>query len=374
MKEKNILYIGGFQLPDKNAAALRVMSNAKALRSCGYTVVFFNAVNAGEKKCKKSIYEGFQCLNYSYKSKFEYLLRCNKIISIIEKWDIDYIIAYNYPAIALDLLRRYCIKNNKVCIADATEWYQPKGNIIFRLIKKLDTEYRMRYVQKKLDGVIAISDLLYRYYVPYTHCIKVPPLVDLEEKKWKITVNNSKSKYINLIYAGNPSTTKERLDVIVQEVEQVSDTTLLHLDIVGITQTQFEKMYNCTYSGRRITFWGRIPNSEVIKLTKQSDWTIVLREKNKVVQAGFPTKVAESISCGTPVIANSFSNISDYLNNDNSILLNDVNDFGKALKRIYKKNPIDNAIFDYKKYQQIFSKFFEYIGDDDGENKNFNGT
>ena len=42
MREEVILYIGGFQLPDKNAAALRVMSNAKAFRELGYTVVFIN--------------------------------------------------------------------------------------------------------------------------------------------------------------------------------------------------------------------------------------------------------------------------------------------------------------------------------------------
>lgn len=35
-----ILYIGGFELPDKNAAAQRVVANAKALRDLNYNVVF----------------------------------------------------------------------------------------------------------------------------------------------------------------------------------------------------------------------------------------------------------------------------------------------------------------------------------------------
>ena len=35
-----IIYIGGFELPDKNAAAQRVIGNSKALRDLGYETVF----------------------------------------------------------------------------------------------------------------------------------------------------------------------------------------------------------------------------------------------------------------------------------------------------------------------------------------------
>ena len=41
MKKETVLYIGGFQLPEKNAAALRVVANAKILRELGYRVVVF---------------------------------------------------------------------------------------------------------------------------------------------------------------------------------------------------------------------------------------------------------------------------------------------------------------------------------------------
>ena len=35
-----VLYLGGFELPDKNAAAQRVLSNAKLLREMGHDVTF----------------------------------------------------------------------------------------------------------------------------------------------------------------------------------------------------------------------------------------------------------------------------------------------------------------------------------------------
>ena len=40
MSKGTILYVGGFELPDKNAAAHRVLSNGKAIRELGYDVVF----------------------------------------------------------------------------------------------------------------------------------------------------------------------------------------------------------------------------------------------------------------------------------------------------------------------------------------------
>ena len=40
---KTIIYIGGFELPDKNAAAHRVINNGKAFRELGYNVIFIDA-------------------------------------------------------------------------------------------------------------------------------------------------------------------------------------------------------------------------------------------------------------------------------------------------------------------------------------------
>ena len=40
MSKGSIIYIGGFELPDKNAAAHRVLNNAKIIRELGYEVFF----------------------------------------------------------------------------------------------------------------------------------------------------------------------------------------------------------------------------------------------------------------------------------------------------------------------------------------------
>ena len=37
---KKVLYLGAFELPDKNAAAQRVISNGKLLREMGFEVTY----------------------------------------------------------------------------------------------------------------------------------------------------------------------------------------------------------------------------------------------------------------------------------------------------------------------------------------------
>ena len=101
----------------------------------------------------------------------------------------------------------------------------------------------------------------------------------------------------------------------------------------------------------RIVFWGRVDHKKVLQIVKQSNWAIILRDNNRVVQAGFPTKLVESISCGTPVLVNDFSNIRDYLDSNNSILIDNLNDIEQSLVRACcKEVTFERSIFDYNKY------------------------
>lgn len=361
-RKKRFLYIGGFQLPDKNAAALRVLSIAKIIRDLGHEVIFLNALKIPEKSgydFRWKNYEGFPCLEYKRENLYKYLTDSKKIIEVIEEYKIDTIIAYNYPAIALNRLRKYCRKRNISCYGDVTEWYVPSGNLIFRILKGLDTEFRMRYVQIRLDGIIAISEYLYHYYHKRINTVKIPPLVDVKEEKWKMNVEKSTSEVLKLVYAGSPSRQKERLDFIVETIQK--SEIPIKLTIIGITLKEYESIYGKNYIGKNVEFLGKIEHRAVIRQIKLSDWSIVLRDKNKVVTAGFPTKVVESISCGTPVIANRFSNVDEYLNESNSILINDIVEFNSdvLIEASKRKMNVNDKIFDYRKYIDRMQKLIK---------------
>lgn len=360
MKKLTILYVGGFQLPDKNAAAHRVISNAKALRALGHTVIFINALTcAGPESMKHIRYHEFDCYEYKRESQIRYLTGIKHVIDIINERMVTDVIAYNYPAIALNKVRKYCQAKGVRCYADVTEWYLPIGTPLFRLVKGLDTYYRMKYVHFRMDGIIAISEVLYQYYRKRVKTVKIPPMVDILDKKWS-TQNIVKQSIPTFVYAGTPSMQKERLDLIVGAVNRIGKNEEIQLIIVGITREQYEVLYGILEADSNIIFKGWVPNQEAIEIVSQGNWSVVIRDKNQLVQAGFPTKVVDSISCGVPIIANNFSNLSDYLDETNSILIDDTDNIESAmlLALSHKLDP-NKTIFDYHNYLSVMEFLFE---------------
>ena len=185
MMSKSILYLGGFELPDKNAAAQRVMANAKLLRELGFEVSFIgiskDIVNAPH------IVDGFASTPVPYPSNtIEWM---HQIFIFVRKSEIlkqkpDYVVLYNFPAFASLRILKVCHKHGIKVVHDLTEWESVRGWSPSNLMRKIDINLRMRYCMKKMDGVIAISRYLYDYYSIYTKVILVPPTVDLTNPKF----------------------------------------------------------------------------------------------------------------------------------------------------------------------------------------------
>ena len=54
---ETIIYIGSFEMPDKNAAAHRVLNNARNLRELGFNVVFVGLNANADAEFSKTKYE-----------------------------------------------------------------------------------------------------------------------------------------------------------------------------------------------------------------------------------------------------------------------------------------------------------------------------
>ena len=82
MTRGTFVYIGGFRLPDKNAAAHRVMSVAKNLQNLGYSITFLHKTNNenAEKGCNS-----FKCVD---------LVRNNISDDVRYFYSIDYVKVY----------------------------------------------------------------------------------------------------------------------------------------------------------------------------------------------------------------------------------------------------------------------------------------
>jgi glycosyltransferase involved in cell wall biosynthesis len=371
MSKGTILYIGGFELPDKNAAAQRVVSNAKALRELNYKVVFVGVNKELDKtiniETTKSSFENFTCYSRHYPSNvFEWLkyLSNNSYIDNFIDSNTVAIIAYNYPGLALlKLIKRF--KNTKIkIIADCTEWYQPKGNVLYVALKKIDSYLRMLIAQKKVHAVIAISNYLENYYKKFdVNTINVPPLVDLDMDKWQHLDYSTSHNIVKLIYCGSPGLGgKDKLDYIIDIVSKLIKKYDLKIEfiVVGLSLDQYVQGFGKNSNlNKNILFKGRLPHVTVLKLIAASDFQIFFRDSSLANNAGFPTKLVESISCGTPVITNYTSNISDYIiDGKNGYLLkeNSVENNASKLESLLRNKEKN---FEMKKYCKL-SKHFHY--------------
>lgn len=356
MIKGRILYLGGFELPDKNAAAQRVLSVGKALRQIGYNVFYFGITHDG---IIKGEVDGMIYENISYPSNtlqwVRYAVGLN-ILDTIKKHNPNIIILYNYPAIAQAKIIKYCRKNGIKTIGDITEWYSPKG-----IVRKIDTCLRMRFVNKKLDGIIAISSYLYNYYHSQ-RTVNIPPLVDLEESKWTHQEEKSAScNYINLVYIGSPGK-KDRLDYLIKAIRRVPSNRLV-LEIIGITKEQYMNLYGKEVEeDSRILFCGRLQHKDAIAKLKSADYQLFFRDNSRVNNAGFPTKYVESVSAGVAVVTNRVSNVGDYLvtgvngymcediSEDSLVkVLNHIASLSKEEIELMKSN-INKNTFDYRNY------------------------
>jgi glycosyltransferase involved in cell wall biosynthesis len=218
-------------------------------------------------------------------------------------------------------IARLCEKINAKIISDATEWYDASaGGLLYRIVKSGDTFLRMKVAHTSADGVITTSKYLTEFYKKRNKVVvNIPTLFDVDRFQHPPPRKNIRS--IRFIYVGNPfnqtkvnkhlSNIKERLDVCVEIFQEMhKEGKAFSFDVYGISQQDYlevfpehkeilHQMENCVF------FRGWQPNQYVADRIADSDFSIFFRDQTRVTMAGFPSKLAESISCGTPVICNS---------------------------------------------------------------------
>jgi glycosyltransferase involved in cell wall biosynthesis len=89
------------------------------------------------------------------------------------------------------------------------------------------------------------------------------------------------------------------------------------LKLVGITE---EELFKIVRTGANrvpdfdgITCYGWLAREAALQIIAASDFTIILRPQERFANAGFPSKLVESLSLGVPVMANATSDIAEYL-------------------------------------------------------------
>lgn len=307
-----VIIIGGFNLPEGTASTIRAYGNAKLLKKIGYRVIIVGKFIDGFKNDRWHRYNGMDCYNIEgERDRYGITVQfAETLIEEIDPQSIHSFIVYNFPGTALERLRRIALKNGFAIISDTTEWYAFEGkNPVFALLRKLQTEYRMRVVNKRINNIICTTNYIAEYYKKQ-HTIVIPMIDDKSfegDSEYELAVNPVR----RYIYAGSPGYKfrKDKVNIIIKGFEVLHNKGIpFVLDIYGITKEEYKEVFDyipdICIKNQKISFHGRVRRSVIEDALKKTDFYVLYRPNTKVCKVGFSTKAMEAISAGVPLIAN----------------------------------------------------------------------
>ena len=209
--------------------------------------------------------------------------------------------------------------------------------------------------------------------------MSVPPLVDLYEEKWTSTLSGFDNNKLNLVYAGSPGITKDKLKFFIESLYECKEVADFSLNIIGISKEQYTATFKelkpiLNQLGDKIVFHGRISHVDSLRYVMMSDFSVFFRDDTRTTKAGFPTKFVESISCGTPVITTRNGDLEQFIfegENGYFVDLMDKKNVLLVLRKVFglKKEDIsrmrkkckESNNFHYENYRNEISQFLRKI-------------
>ena len=370
MKTGTILYVGNFELPDKNAAAHRVVNNAKLFRLLGYRTVFLGTCREDEpfSGVKKRNYDiGFDVFEQSYPATtrqwVEQIFDTDHIRLVAREYpDLTAIILYNTQFATLLAVRKAFSDRGISVLYDCTEWNgRTDGAFLKRIVKKADSYLIEKRLAGNCDGVIAVSEKMRRAYAK-SDPLLLPPLVDLSDPIWR--QERVPNERFTFCYAGSPSD-KDRLDILIEAFSRL-DISSAELRVIGVSAREYADAAGVAESElpENVLFAGRLSHDRTVREILSCGCFVFLRESSRRNTAGFPTKFVEAFTCGVRVITTSVSDVEAYAD-DNCIIIPDLSSDGvyRAMWEAMSMNTPSSLrdAFDYHNYADGCRRRFERI-------------
>ncbi len=372
MSSGTVIVTGNFELPDKNAAAHRVVNNGKLLRSLGYNAVFlgtnreepyFSGVQKREYGAGFDMYE--QAYPRSVRQWAAEIFDMTNLRTLTGKYpDTVAVMLYNTQYATVKAARKAFARKGIGILYDCTEWNAyTEGSFLKRAVKSIDSRLIEQKLPRQCDGIIAVSSVMEQKYGGSKPLIVLPPLVDTEDAIWE-QEKEIRDRF-TFCYAGSPSD-KDRLDLLLEAFSSLPDGAALR--IIGVTKEEFVSRIPAAAAFADlpgITFAGRLTHYKTVREILSCDCFVFLREPTRRNNAGFPTKFAEAFTCGVPVITTAVSDVPAYADN-RCVILPDVSPAGirEAMQNVMARESAATALrdaFDYTKHTDALCGWLERV-------------
>ncbi|MEU6078097.1 glycosyltransferase [Micromonospora sp. NPDC047074] len=168
------------------------------------------------------------------------------------------------------------------------------------------------------DRVIAISETIERQFLRRgRRTMVVPPQVDCAD--YGDPAPPSLHDGLRLLYAGSAGP-KDLLAVVLAGIRLLppADRARIRLVIAGMSREQATDVSDLDEGdlaalGEQVTILGRIPRRQVLAELSRAHFSVLVRPTAGYAQAGFPSKVPESLAAGCPVLLNHTSDLARHI-------------------------------------------------------------
>lgn len=369
-----IVIITGNNYPCGDAGAVRQHAMAKLLMNMGHDVFIIgygpytgNKENLYDsvpyvsfrKKYSNRIVRAFYRMNFG-----------SRVVAYIKKYhkDFDCILVVDVLPNAFKKIEKLAQRKNALLIHDSVEWYSPEEFVNGERNRAYkNKEYTNLIAINEKWRVIAISKYLENHFTSRcSKVVRIPVIMDVNSMPSILTHKNKKKLFV---YAGAPSK-KDYLKEMVYGFAglNVTERKDIEFHVIGVNADQLvsicdvEKSYIDALEGT-LFIHGRVSRDEALKWVRKADFTMLIRDESlRYAKAGFPTKIVESLSSGTPVVCNISSDLEEYLEDGKNAFIINGHNQEKVTETLRRILPLKTDSLDIMRNEarKTAEKYFDY--------------
>lgn len=398
---KAILIIGYFDFPYGSAAAERMKAYAKAFRKGGGSVRIVTRARIPGGQGWAELADGIQFNSVSklpkenhfskWRRLADHVISIFRLRSCIREFKAEFpdgcALVYERRGSALLAMLNLLERLNVRFAVESVEWYD------FRYFKFgwlhpvwLDELFGRYYCGRNGRSVICISRFIQdKYEKMGARTLLVPGIVDPVDYEQKSGARNPGDVGCQCVYLGQFKQEDDfgmAVDGIRDLISQNYDCSI---NLIGRYQssreaTRLRKEIGVEGVGGRVLFSGFVSDEKKNEFLSKADLIVLLRKDCQAARAAFPTRIAELLLTGIPLVTTNVGDIGRYLSNDENALLvsdGDIQEFKKIIrnyidsedKAFYKKigeRGRETALEHFTPRRYV-SKIFELMGDESSQ-------
>lgn len=312
-RRKKVLWVATSRFPAGQAYSTRIHGFARMFQELGWDFHAITDYGSDDESVPGRV-EEFESGTYQVNSvtpggrnrAMNALRGAGQVASYLSKNRIDLVVVGNVYD-RWKHLKRMAERASVPVVVELCEWFDEGA---WRL-GKLDP-YRAAYTRRMQDryagahGFIAISRLLEQHLgTSGMPTVRIPTVMDIDSVPW----SDAPVRPTRLVHLGINGNGKEEFAPIVSAVNSMDSDVPVRYEIYGSSREAVESSLDPTnpllrIDGDRVVVHGRIPFSQTNQVYRDSSFSIFVRPDRRSSHAGFPTKLAESMAAGTPVVSN----------------------------------------------------------------------